>query len=141
MKTPPRLSASEWIVAHAVWDHPDTTAAQIAGHLPAEVNWKQKTVNTFLTRLAAKGVVGIERQGRTNLYSPLLDRKKCVQDESTSFFRRVLAGAAAPMLAHFCESAHLTEAEIAGLQEILDRKSQAAAKALPKRNRPPRAHP
>ena len=57
-RKPPRISESEWIVANIVWDHPGLTATEVLERLPAGVEWKQKTVNTFLTRLAEKGVLG-----------------------------------------------------------------------------------
>lgn len=130
----PRLSESEWLVANIVWNLPGSTAAQISGQLPDGVAWKQKTVNTFLARLAVKGVIAIERDGKANLHSPLLRREDCVRAESASFLQRVLAGAAAPVLAHFCEAADLTTAEIAGLQAILDRKRKSAAAPAKRRS-------
>jgi len=122
-KQAPRLSESEWIVANIVWEHPRSTASEIFRRIPEEVTWKPKTVNTFLARLAKKGVLGVERNARANVYYPKVDRSKCVQAESASFFHRVFRGAPAPMLAHFCETVDLDEEAIAKLRKILDEKS------------------
>jgi hypothetical protein len=46
-----------------------------------------------------------------------------VRAESKSFLQRVFKGAAAPMLAHFCETADLTPEQIEELRLILNRKS------------------
>lgn len=115
----PRISDSEWIVANIVWDQPHITSAEVLEKLPKGNQWKQKTVNTFLARLAAKGVMGIEKTGKANCYFPKMKRDACLKAESTSFFERMLGGAMAPMLAHFCETAPLSAAEIQGLEAIL----------------------
>jgi BlaI family penicillinase repressor len=123
-KKPPRISASEWIVANLVWEQPKITAAEILERLPANVRWKQKTVNTFLARLAAKGVLGVRKEGKINRYFPKIDREACVEAVSTSFLERIFGGWAAPMLAHFCETAPLSDAEIEELKRILRRRQQ-----------------
>lgn len=125
-RKPPRLSESEWIVANIVWEHPRSTAAEIYRHLPEGVSWKQKTLNTFLARLAQKGVLGIRRDPKANVYFPKAPRETCVRAESDSFFQRVFRGAAAPMLAHFCETVDLDAETIEKLRRILDEKSAGA---------------
>lgn len=119
----PGISESEWLVADIVWDHAGLTAAEIAARLPASAKWKLKTVNTFLTRLVAKGVLRAERDGRAFRYHARLPREQCVRSEGDSFLRRVFGGAVAPLLAHFCEAADLSEAEIDDLRRILNEKS------------------
>ena len=119
---PPSISESEWIVASVVWAQEGLTATEIAERLGGRTRWKLKTVNTFLARLVAKGVLVADRDGRAFRYSAGIPRERCVRAESESFLRRVFGGAAAPMLAHFCETADLSEDEIASLRKILNRK-------------------
>ena len=76
MKNSPRISDAEWEVMKAVWDHEPLTAVEVMKQLP-HVQWKQKTVNTFLTRLKTKGVVLAERVGRANVYRSLMSEKQC----------------------------------------------------------------
>lgn len=120
----PSISESEWIVASVVWDHEGLTAVEIAERLAGRTRWKLKTVNTFLTRLVAKGVLVADRDGRAFRYFAEIPKERCIRAESESFLRRVFGGAAAPMLAHFCETADLSEDEIAGLRKILNRKTK-----------------
>ena len=76
------------------------------------------------------GAAGGERRawnfpGREGeLLFPKLERSACVQAVSASFFERIFGGAAAPMLAHFCETAPLSEAEIENLRAILHRRKK-----------------
>lgn len=119
---PPPISDSEWLVASVVWAEAGLTAADIAARLEGRTAWKQKTVATFLARLVSKGVLATRPEGRAFRYFPLIPREHCVRSESESFMRRVFGGAAAPMLAHFCETADLTDEEVAELRKILKRK-------------------
>ncbi len=105
-----------------VWASSPITATEVFDALPHDNEWKQKTVNTFLTRLVEKGVLTVAKQGHVNLYSPRLRREECVASESESFLQRVYQGAAGPLLLHFCEQGDLNEAEIAALQKLLQKK-------------------
>jgi BlaI family penicillinase repressor len=118
----PRISESEWVIANIVWDQPRITSAEVIERLPKGFRWKQKTVNTFLARLAGKGVLGISKTGKANCYYPKVERHACVQAVSASFFERIFGGTAAPMLAHFCETAPLSDAQIEELKAILRRR-------------------
>lgn len=120
----PRISEAEWIVANIVWEQPRITSAEVLDRLPTDVVWKQKTVNTFLTRLAQKGVLGVERDGKANIYSPKLSRDACVQEVSSSLFARIFGGAPAPLLAHFCQTATLSAKEIDELRAILQSRQE-----------------
>jgi BlaI family transcriptional regulator, penicillinase repressor len=130
---PPSISGSEWLVASVVWDHDGLTAAEIAERLPATASWKLKTVNTFLARLVAKGVLAVERDGRAFRYRARIPREQCVRAESASFLQRVFGGAVAPMLAHFCDDADLSDADIAELRRILNRKAPSSRQSSPPR--------
>jgi BlaI family transcriptional regulator, penicillinase repressor len=120
---PPSISESEWLVADVVWDRAGLTAAEVAARLPATAKWKLKTVNTFLSRLVAKDVQRAERDGRAFRYHARIPREQCVRSAGDSFLRRVFRGAAAPLLAHFCEVADLSDDEIAELRRILNEKT------------------
>jgi BlaI family penicillinase repressor len=108
----------------------------MAERLPKNVRWKLKTINTFLARLVSKGVLSSELDGRAYRYYTKIPRERCVRAESESFLQRVFGGAAAPLLAHFCETADLTEAEIAELRQILSRKSSAPHPSTPHPKKP-----
>ena len=119
---PPKISSAEWEVMNVVWDRHPITAGEVFSSLPNDKEWAQKTVNTFLTRLVEKGVLAVSKNGKANVYQPLLGREDCVEVESDSFLQRVFQGAAGPLMMHFCERAELTPAEIAELEQLLNTK-------------------
>lgn len=119
---PPKISSSEWEVMNVLWARSPLTASEIFTALPAGHGWHQKTINTFLARLAAKGAVRIAKDGNVNAYAAKLRREDCVRHESRGFVERVFGGAAGPMLLHFCEQADLTADEIRELELLLRKK-------------------
>ena len=118
----PKISAAEWEVMNVVWVQHPITAAQVYAGLPEGNGWKQKTVNTFLTRLVAKKVLGVTKQGNLNLYAPRLRREECVATEGDSFLSKVFQGAAGSLVLHFCERAELSPEEIRKLEQMLKAK-------------------
>jgi BlaI family penicillinase repressor len=105
-----------------LWAKSPLTSAEVFAALPGGHGWHQKTVNTFLTRLVAKGVVRVTKEGNVNLYAARLRREECVAREGRGFLDRVFRGAAGPMLLHFAERADLTPDEIAELEKLLKKK-------------------
>lgn len=120
----PRISDSEWEVMKAVWDHEPLTAVEVLKQLPHD-QWKQKTVNTFLTRLESKGVIRSERVGRANVYRSLMSEKECRGMEGSQFLKKVFRGEVAPLMLHFIENEDLSEDDVAELKQLLEKKDRS----------------
>lgn len=125
---PVKISPAEWEVLNVVWDSAPVTAPEVYQSLANEQDWHQKTVNTFLSRLVEKGILHARREGKANVYSPLLTREECVREESATFLQRVFRGALAPMMLHFVENAELSAEDIAELQKALKQRSKKGTK-------------
>ena len=124
----PKISPAEWQVLDVVWNRAPVAAADVHEALSNNTDWHPKTVNTFLTRLVAKGVLHVKRDGKANVYTAAVTREQCVRQESESFLQRVFRGATGPLLAHFCERADLTDEEIAQLQQLLKQRTKKGRK-------------
>lgn len=118
----PRISSAEWDVMSVVWDRAPVTATEVFEALPVDRGWKQKTVNTFLTRLVEKGVLKVDKREKAFVYTARVPREKCVQSESESFLQRVFRGATGDLVKHFCAKADLSEEEIRELEQLLKTK-------------------
>lgn len=120
----PPISPSEWEVLNVVWNkNRPVTIAEVCNALPQHLGWHPKTVGTFFTRLADKGVLKVSKQGKANLYTPCVSRENCVARESENFLQRVFRGATKPLLAHFAERAEdLSEEDIAELKRLLEQR-------------------
>lgn len=126
MESMPKISESEWEIMKVIWRQHPITAEIIMGELPADHEWSDQTVRTFINRLLKKKVIGFTRSGRSYHYYPLLSEKECVTAESKSFIKRVFNGAANLLMTNFLEDADLSPKEIEQLQKILEEKQKSS---------------
>lgn len=122
MAKTPSISDAEWEVMNVLWETPAMTASEVADALAGKMQWHPKTVKTLLGRLVRKGVLGYRTDGNRYVYSPAIQRRSYVREESASFLERVFGGETAPMLVHFVRNTRLTAEEIEELRRILDEK-------------------
>jgi BlaI family transcriptional regulator, penicillinase repressor len=115
----PKIADSEWRVMKVCWKQSPKSAKEIIETLKEEIDWTPKTIKTLLNRLVKKGALGYEKNGRSYLYSPLINEKKCKREETRTFINRVFDGALKPMLAAFLEDGKLTPEELDELRAIL----------------------
>ena len=123
-----KISPAEWEVLNIVWNRAPVTAADVYEALSGDTGWHPKTVNTFLSRLAGKGILRVRREGKANVYTAAVSREQCIRKESDTFLQRVFRGATGPLLAHFCERADLSDEEIAQLQQLLKQRTRKGRK-------------
>jgi BlaI family penicillinase repressor len=116
---PPKISSSEWEVMSVIWSRGRLAATDVFDALPSGHGWKQKTVNTFLTRLVAKGALSADRRGKAFIYTSLVDRGRCVKAESDSFLQRIFQGATGNLVLHFCEHAEMSPQEMRELEQLI----------------------
>ena len=84
-----RLPDAELEVMKVLWElGPDTPRSELEGGL-APFGWAVNTVNTSLSRLADKGFVAVRREGRTNLYTPLVGREDYLSFDSRAVVDRL----------------------------------------------------
>ena len=84
-----RLLDAELEVMKVLWElGPDTPRSELEGGL-APFGWAANTVNTYLSRLADKGFVAVRREGRTNLYTPLVGREDYLSFDSRAVVDRL----------------------------------------------------
>jgi BlaI family penicillinase repressor len=124
MDQPPPISNAEWLVMKVVWAKSSATAAEVVEALEGQTAWKPKTIMTLINRLAKKGALRFEKEGRAYRYFPVIGEAESVKAESRSFVERVYGGALSPMLASFLEEAELSQEEIDDLKRLLDRRGK-----------------
>lgn len=127
--SPSKISASEWEVMDIVWAEYPITAPQVFALLRNDQRWSQKTVNTFMARLAKKKALAVEKRYNMNFYSPLVTREEAVALESRTFLSKFFQGATGALMAHFCEQGGLSDAELAELESLIaDKRSKQKKK-------------
>lgn len=78
----------------------------------------QTTLLTILTRLAEKGFIEIQKQGRVSVYRSLIKRKEYLSLQSRDFITRLCGGSLSVFAAALCDSG-LSEDDIEELRKLL----------------------
>ena len=102
-----RLTDAEWAVLDALWDAGEAALGN------------KNTAYTYLTRMAAKGLVDIDRE-REKPYSAAVTREDCARAERGELLERVYNGAAGDLIAAFLKESHISREEAARLRRLLD---------------------
>lgn len=116
-----RLPDGELEVMQVIWDSQppvkrgDIERALSTSHVPATT-----TVLTFLTRLADKGFLSIEKKGRVNVYTPLVSRHDYLSAQSHRFVQRLCGGSMSAFAAALCDSG-LSKEDLAELRSLLEK--------------------
>ncbi len=116
---PERISDAEHAVMEVLWQRAPLTAADVADALADARDWTLQTVKTLLSRLANKGAVSYEQDGRRYLYSPILAREDYVGDESQRLVDRLFGGRAAPLIAHLAEQQKFTAEDLEEIERLI----------------------
>lgn len=84
-----RLPDTELEVMKALWSLGTDVPRLALDHALVSFRWSRNTINTYLTRLAEKGFVSVHRDGKSNLYTPLISREEYLSFDSRSVLKRL----------------------------------------------------
>jgi len=116
-----RLPDTELEVMKALWAAgPDTPRSVLEDGL-SPFGWAANTVNTYLSRLADKGFVSVRREGKSNLYTPLVTQEAYQAFDSRAVLDR-LYGSPRNFVAALARKG-LEKGELEELQALLDQLS------------------
>lgn len=119
-----RLPDAELSVMQAVWEHDgEVSRADIEGAL-SEHAWSANTLNTYLTRLCEKNFLKSRREGRNNLYTPLVSKDRYLEHESCGILKRLYGGSLGSFVAALNAEKPLAQEEIDELRRFLDEMSR-----------------
>ena len=121
MRNDKRLPDAELEVMQTIWSlGTQVTAAEVQQH--ADQDWKMTSVLTFLSRLCDKGFLSCTKEGRQNLYTPLVSEKDYRQRESVGFLRR-LCGGSVKIWSRVCRMRRADRAGHRRAARVLDRQT------------------
>ncbi len=114
-----RLPDTELEVMKALWAAGPDTPRSVLEDTLSPFGWAANTVNTYLSRLADKGFVSVRREGKSNLYTPLVTRESYQAFDSRAVLDR-LYGSPRNFVAALAREG-LEKGELEELQALLDR--------------------
>lgn len=124
MKTLPQISEAEFEVMKVIWKHAPISTNEITEKLTRTTKWSPKTIQTLIKRLVTKGALSYEKQSRVFVYTPLIEEKEYICQESHSFLERYYDGDITAMLSAYIEDDKLSESEIDTLRSLLAKGSK-----------------
>lgn len=124
MKTLPQISEAEFEVMKVIWKHAPISTNEITEKLTRTTKWSPKTIQTLIKRLVTKGALSYEKQSRVFVYTPLIEEKEYIGQESHSFLKRYYDGDIMAMLSAYIEDDKLSESEIDTLRSLLAKGSK-----------------
>lgn len=114
-----KLSDAELDVMLAVWQNrPPVLRSDLEEQLKSH-NWADTTVLTLLSKLVEKSYLSLERQGRRNLYTPLVSERDYRRWANRSFLGKMYQSSLRRMVASLVESSDLTDRDLQELEEFI----------------------
>lgn len=121
VKTIKRLPESELEIMQIIWKE-DTAVSRITiEHVLQEDHpLAPTTILTLLTRLCEKGFLALRKEGRSNLYEPLITEREYLACESRSFLDRMFGGSIAGFVTALCDSG-IKKEELEELKSLFEK--------------------
>ena len=118
-----RLPDSELELMMIIWDAGRPMSRnEIEEQLPGERQLSATTILSFLSRLQEKRFVQVRKEGRNNVYEPLVREEDYLKQESRSIWKRLYQNSVGNFMAALGQGDELTDQDLDELQEFLDRK-------------------
>ena len=128
MKESISLSDGEWKLMNLLWESAPRTVAQLVSALQDDTGWSKATIFIMLGRMADKGAVRIETNGRAKTYFPAVSRAEITAGETEHFLKKVYQGSLQMMVSSMAGQKALSQEDIQELYEILRKAEEDAAK-------------
>jgi len=116
-----RLPQSELELMMIIWNagHP-VTRMEIEANLDPERKILPNTILSFLSRLEEKGFVKVEKKGKINWYTPIVEEKKYLQAESKSILATLYGNSMKNFVTALYDGKAVNQEQIRELKEFLD---------------------
>jgi len=123
MKYLQSLSGSEKEIMEVIWglEGPVTTALLLDRF--SHKGWKIQTLSTFLTRLVEKGVLRMEKRGKSNVYAPALSPAEYRRREARQVVEELYHGSLPDFLTAFYGGQSVSPEELAELRRWFEREA------------------
>ncbi len=123
MATMRKLPDAEFDIMKVVWaNEPPITTNIIMQQLGNERKWKAQTVISLMSRLAERGFVRTEKNGKERTYFPLIGREDYLRFETGGFMERFHGNSFASLIAALYEGDKLKDGDLDQLAEWLKEK-------------------
>ena len=115
------LSAGEWQIMEALWEHHPRTVMELVHALAPETGWSKSTIVTMVGRLEVKGAITYTSGSKARQYTPAITREQAALRETESLLHRVYRGSVGMMVSTLADGRGLSRSDIDELTAVLER--------------------
>lgn len=115
-----KISDTELDIMMLVWEAARPVTADDILAFVEENRWKKTSVLTFLSRLTDKGYLTCEKEGKRNIYTPLISYQEFTKTESRNVLEKMYQNSLKNFVAALYDGNGLGESDIAELRDYLD---------------------
>ena len=114
-----RLPEGEREIMQHIWDETPPVERRTIERALGERHLPPSTILTYLTRLTEKGFLSVEREGRSNAYTPLISRREYLAAESRDLLDKLYGGSLRSFAVSLCDGG-VSREEIDELRRMLE---------------------
>jgi predicted transcriptional regulator len=124
----PRLTPLETLIMDAVWDMSQATVRDVRDRLQPVKPMAYNTVLTMMRILRDKGFLEAKRNGRSDVYRPVVTRKQAAGRSLREVLDRFFAGSATALVSQLLDSPDLSPDDVRSIRREVDRRLRNGAK-------------
>ena len=122
-----KLSESELSIMMKIWDENKPLYLEEIIELLKEHNWAESTVRNFLSRIIDKGYLRTEKDGRKNVYIPLVSQDY-INKKSKGIIEKLYDNSLKKFIVELYESNSIDNDDLLELKKYLDEKIEERGK-------------
>jgi len=120
----PKLPDAELEIMKIIWHQgTEATSAQIMEGLEGQKEWAVTTVLNFLARLVDRGFLKVERKGKINIYTVIIDENAYLEIESKSFLERLHGSSLKSLVVSLYDGKAISKSDLAELKSFIEEKA------------------
>ena len=116
-----KLTPLETMIMNVLWDESPAAVRQVQERLNTVKPMAYNTVLTIMRILRDKGFLASEREGRSDLYRPVVTREDMGRRSLGEVIDSFFSGSAEALVSQLLDGQSLSDEELAAIREELDR--------------------
>lgn len=122
-----KLTDLESVIMDCIWDLSEATVREVQQSLRPTKPMAYNTVLTMMRILRDKGFLASRREGRVDVYRPLVSREHVAKRSLHELLDGLFAGSAQALVSQLLESEDLEEEEVEAIRREVDKRLRKQA--------------
>lgn len=115
-----KLPEAELEIMMIIWEAQESVNSDyIMEKLKGIKEWKRTTLLNLLTRLCDRGYLMCKKEGKINIYTPLVKEKDYLDNASKSFFEKLHKNSLTSLIASLYDSKSVSKSDLEELEKFI----------------------